>query len=411
MPRFDRTVESVVRSGNCSGCGACALIDPGLSLVLDDDGFNRPVRRLPLSPKNDRQMTDELLASCPGIVVKRPMPDQISGEETRFEPALGHAVSSWQAWATDPETRFRGSSGGVLTALAEWLVDSGRSARVIGAAADASEPRRTVAVQLGRNSDFLQQAGSRYAPVSVAAQGSSLSPDSAFVGKPCEVAAVRQLSEYRGDEERPLLMSFFCAGVPSQLATDRLLSELGIPVGSPLRTLRYRGHGWPGEFYAETVDGAQGSATYDESWGKQLGPSMQWRCKICPDGVGESADIVAGDYWKTDDRGYPEFTDGSGVSALIARTTRGHEAIVAAVDAGVIQADPLDLRQISSIQPYQVERRATLWARLLGRRLAGWKIPRYVGFQLLELAFERPLRSARYMYGSFRRSWVERFRR
>ncbi|MGO4651540.1 Coenzyme F420 hydrogenase/dehydrogenase, beta subunit C-terminal domain [Arthrobacter sp. 2RAF22] len=379
-------------------------------MVLDGAGFNRPVRRLPLSKKDDRQMTDELEASCPGIVVRRPVPEEISGGEHHFDPALGHAISSWQAWATDAETRFRGSSGGVLTALAEWLVESGHSARVIGAAADTNEPRRTVAVQLGRKSDFLRQAGSRYAPVSVAAEGYSLSPDSVFVGKPCEVAALRQIGEFRGIEDRPLLMSFFCAGVPSQLATDRLLSELGIPAGSPLRTLRYRGHGWPGEFYAETMDGVRGSTTYDASWGKQLGPSMQWRCKICPDGVGESADIVAGDYWKTDDRGYPEFTDSSGVSALIARTKRGHQTIIAAVEAGIIQADPLDLRQICSIQPYQVERRATLGARLLGRCLAGWRIPRYVGFHLLRLASESPIRSARYAYGSLRRSWLERFR-
>ena len=408
--QFDKAVESVVLAGNCSGCGACALIDPGLRMRLDETGFNRPVRLLPITPKIDRQATAEFLASCPGVLVRRPVPDDVSGDELRSEPSLGSAVSSWQAWATDSDTRFQGSSGGVITAIARWLVESGRSARVVGAAADATEPRRTVAVQLGRKGEFLQQAGSRYAPVSVAAQESSLSPDSVFVGKPCEVSAIRQLGDVRGHEQRPVLMSFFCAGVPSQLATDRLLAELGIPSSSPLRTLRYRGHGWPGDFYAETVDGVQGATSYDESWGKQLGPSMQWRCKVCPDGVGESADIVAADYWRTDDRGYPAFTDSSGVSALIARTRRGHETIVAAIEAGVIEASPLQLGQISAIQPYQVERRATLSARLIGRRLAGWRIPKYVGFQLLRLASERPVRSLRYIYGSFRRSWSERFR-
>lgn len=397
---FDRLVQQVVDNGNCSGCGVCSLIDSGLSMALDDDGFNRPVRLLPLVVKRDATASRELAASCPGLAVGSPK----QSDSVTTHAALGGAVSSWQAWAVDPEMRFRGSSGGVLTALGAWLVQSGRAARVVAAGADAATPQKSVPIQLTKGSDFLRQSGSRYGPVSVAGQPSAVLPSSVVVGKPCEASGLRQLLHSRRQTEVPLIMSFFCAGVPSQFATDRLLSELGIPPGSPLRTMRYRGHGWPGKFHAETTEGVSASTTYDESWGKQLGPSMQWRCKVCPDGVGESADIVAGDYWRTDAKGYPIFADSDGVSALIARTKRGHDVILSAIAAGVIEAKPLELKDISDVQPYQVERRATLWARLIGRRLAGWKTPRYVGFRLLEQALRSPLRSLRYSYGSYRRS-------
>ncbi|WP_442793572.1 Coenzyme F420 hydrogenase/dehydrogenase, beta subunit C-terminal domain [Pseudarthrobacter sp. SL88] len=334
-------------------------------------------------------------------MVQRP----VNPGQSDFDQALGRAVSSWQAWAIDPETRFRGSSGGVLTALAQWAVESGRSTRVIGAGADLNNPRQSVPVELHRGSDFLRQSGSRYAPVSIGGLAKSTDPSSVVVGKPCEASGLRQLMTARGQSEMPLIFSFFCAGVPSQRATDRLLNELGIPADSPLRTLRYRGHGWPGSFHAETLDGVTASTSYDESWGKQLGPSMQWRCKVCPDGVGESADLVAGDFWKTDEKGYPLFANSEGVSALIARTMRGHELILAALESGVIGAEPLELRHISSVQPYQVERRATLWARLFGRRVAGWQTPSYQGFGLFRQALGSPARSLRYAYGSFRRSW------
>lgn len=403
--RFDKLVNNVVQSGNCSGCGVCSLIDSGLSMKLDEAGFNRPIRHLPLALKLDEEAARHLSASCPGLTVRRPV--QVAVPTSDKDPALGRAISSWQAWAVDSETRFRGSSGGVLTALARWLVDSGQAALVVGAGADSLEPRRTVPIELGIGADFLRQSGSRYAPVSIGSSKAALSPRSIVVGKPCEASALRQLMNVRGQHEMPLIMSFFCAGVPSQFATERLLTVLGIPQGSPLRTLRYRGHGWPGDFYAETAGGNKASTSYDESWGQQLGPSMQWRCKVCPDGVGESADIVAGDYWKTDQKGYPVFTDSSGVSALIARTRRGHDAIVSAIAAGIIKAEPLELSNISSIQPYQVERRATLWARLLGRRLAGWKTPKYKGFGLLGQSAKDPIRTLRYVYGSFRRSKAE----
>lgn len=371
-------------------------------MELDESGFNRPKRLIPLAVKRDAHASREFSASCPGVQVSRPPAEP--DETYQSDPALGLAVSSWQAWAVDPDTRFRGSSGGVLTAIAGWLVESGQAARVVGAAGDPSQPRRTVAVELGSGADFKQQSGSRYAPVSMAAHESALSGRSVVVGKPCEASALRLLMSNRGQLDSPILLSFFCAGVPSQQATERLLTELGIPHTAALRTLRYRGHGWPGDFYAQSMEGAEASTSYDESWGKQLGPSMQWRCKVCPDGVGESADIVAGDYWKTDAKGYPVFTDSSGVSALIARTRRGHDVILSAIRQGVIQAEPLELSHISNIQPYQVERRATLWARLLGRRLAGWKIPRYSGFGLFGQSLQDPVRALRYVYGSFRRS-------
>lgn len=400
---FDGLVRKVVDNGNCSGCGVCSLIDPGLSMELDDAGFNRPIRRLPLTVVRDAEATKQFAASCPGLMVRRPEPI----EQSATDPALGRSLSSWQAWAVDPETRFRGSSGGVLTALARWTVESGQAVRVVGAGADTSNPKRSIPVELGRGSDFLRQSGSRYAPVSVAGQSNALDPSSVVVGKPCEASGLRQLMDVRSQKERPLIFSFFCAGVPSQLATDRLLTELGIPEGSHLRTMRYRGHGWPGDFHAVTAEGLIASTGYDESWGKQLGPSMQWRCKVCPDGVGESADIVAGDYWRTDAKGYPVFSNSDGVSALIARTKRGHQLILSAVASGIIGAEPLELRHISSVQPYQVERRATLWARLTGRRLAGWKTPRYQGFGLFSQGLTDPVKSLRYAYGSFRRSNAE----
>lgn len=377
-------------------------------MELDDSGFNRPRRLLPLRSVALNPVS-ELKQSCPGLTVRRPA-SPLPDSDMQFEPSLGRTISSWQAWAANDEARYRGSSGGVLTALATWMVETGMAAQVIGAAADPGAPERTVAVELRNGNDLLRQSGSRYAPVSIASKEQALSPSSVVVGKPCEASALLRIMDGRGQRERPLLMSFFCAGVPSQFATDRLLREMGIPEGAPLRTLRYRGHGWPGEFFVETNEGFTAAASYDKSWGETLGPSMQWRCKICPDGVGESADIVAGDFWKTDNKGYPIFTDSSGVSALLARSRRGHDAILAAIAAGVIVAEPLELTQISAIQPLQVDRRATLWGRIAGRKAAGWAVPNYSGFRLKRLGIQDPLKTVRYFYGSFRRSWMEKHR-
>jgi len=391
---LDRAIDRVVRSGNCSGCGACTLLDSGLEMRLDEQGYNRPVRVSPTTAGDRAVARFELC--CPGVTVSAQNPPGA----TRH-PTMGPVVQAFEAWATDDGIRFEGSSGGVLTALASWLADTGEAARVIGAAGDPAEPRRTVSVQLTTKEAARPLAGSRYAPVSNAAQPGSLLPDTAFIGKPCEVSALRALQT--PGEKTPLLLSFYCAGTPSQHATDSLAEVLGVPATERIGRLWYRGHGWPGRFTVTRGDDSTVSASYGESWGNALGPTVQWRCKLCADGVGESSDITAADLWRADDRGYPDFAEGAGVSALIARTARGLDVVRRAVAAGVIEATPIEIGALAAVQPLHRERRSTLAGRLLGTVLAGGAVPRYRGFGLLALALPLLRENWRTARGSYRR--------
>jgi len=399
QPTLDEAIERVVRSGNCSGCGACALLDAGIEMRLDERGYSRPVRVAPRpqsDPASEAAVVARFEASCPGVTVSAQNPPGA----TRH-PTMGPVIQVFEAWATDGGIRFAGSSGGVLTALSTWLLDSGEAARVIGAVADRSEPRRTVPVQLETKEAALSAAGSRYAPVSNASLPGALMPDTAFVGKPCEVSALRALHG-RG-EGAPLLLSFYCAGTPSQKATEMLSTQLGVSATDRITGLWYRGHGWPGRFTVTRDDGSTVSASYNESWGNTLGPTVQWRCKLCADGVGESSDITAADLWRADDRGYPDFAEGAGVSALIARTPRGLDVVQRAAAAGVIEVTPIEINALAAVQPLHRDRRSTLVGRLLGTVLAGGTIPRYRGFGLLALALPRLRANWRTAKGSYRR--------
>jgi coenzyme F420 hydrogenase subunit beta len=391
---LDEAIGHVVRSGNCSGCGACALLDSGLEMRLDEQGYSRPVRVSATTAGRD--VIARFEACCPGVTVSAQNPPG-----TTRHPTMGPIIQAFEAWATDDGIRFEGSSGGVLTALASWLVDTGEAARVIGATGDPAEPRRTVSVQLTTGEAARSLAGSRYAPVSNAAQPGALLPDTAFVGKPCEVSALRALQAPGG--RAPLLLSFYCAGTPSQRATEALTEGLGVPATERVGKLWYRGHGWPGRFTVTRSDDSTVSASYDESWGNTLGPTVQWRCKLCADGVGESSDITAADLWRADARGYPDFADGAGVSALIARTARGLDVVQRAVAAGVIEATPIEISALAAVQPLHRERRSTLAGRLLGTVLAGGAVPRYRGFGLFALAMPRLRANWRMAKGSYRR--------
>jgi coenzyme F420 hydrogenase subunit beta len=181
-----------------------------------------------------------------------------------------------------------------------------------------------------------------------------------------------------------------------------LIGRLGLDV-SRLSSLRYRGNGWPGRFAVTQDDGKGASITYEQSWGETLGPTVQWRCKICPDGIGESADIAAGDLWHVDDDGSPIFEEADGMSVVIVRTIRGQKLFGDAIMAGIVEAARIDIAELYSVQPLQVSRRMELAGRLLGAKLARVPTPKYRGFSLFSLALRRPIRAMRSGYGAFMR--------
>ena len=370
---IDAGVARVLADDLCSGCGACCQLDPGLEMQLSPDGFSRPVRTAATPQAADPAVQRAFRRVCPGVSLR---PPEEAGQ--RFHPTMGRYLQAWSGWAGDPEVRRRGSSGGVLTALAGWLSERGTA--VVGAGVSPADPRRTVAVTITSREEALAAAGSRYAPVSVAQH----EPAGAVVGKPCEVSALRSLAGVRAEPE-PVYLSFFCAGTPSQHATDALVRGLGVEDGDPVEDLWYRGRGWPGAFSVVSAD-RTATLSYDQSWGQHLGPAVQWRCKLCPDGVGEFSDITAADYWDVDEHGYPSFAEGDGRSAVLVRTRRGQQVLAEALAAGVVQLEPLDLDALAQVQPLQVQRRSTMAGRLLGHGLAGRRLPTYRGFGLVTLA-------------------------
>jgi len=388
----------VVAAGNCSGCGLCPALDPGLQMQVVDGGWARPVPVEPPAGASAAVDAGRAFATgCPGRRVQAQRPPG-----TDRHPVLGPVAGAWQGWATDPAVRLAGSSGGALTALAAFALASGRAAHAVAARGDRERPLRSTTADLVDPADLVAGAGSRYAPVSTVAEPAASDPSAVTVGKPCEVSAVRAVADLR-EERPPLLLSFFCAGTPAQRATEDLVRTLGADPADVV-DLRYRGDGWPGSFVARLADGGSVRTGYDESWGAHLGPTTQWRCKLCPDGTGQSADVVAGDFWEADERGYPVFAEQEGRSALIARTAAGLELVEAAVAAGVLAVEPVDLDAVAAVQPLQVGRRRTLWGRLVGARVAGRPVPRYRGFGLLRAGLERPRETVRAARGTHRRS-------
>jgi coenzyme F420 hydrogenase subunit beta len=394
------SLRRVAKGDLCSGCGACAAIGKGkVTMETAPPGFLRPVQTDPLTDHEERT----LAAVCPGLGQR-----VIAG--TRTDDILwGPSVSMETGWASDPGIRHAGSSGAALTAILLHLLDVGEVDSVVQTRADDDLPIGNMTDESTSDADVVAASGSRYAPSAPLAGLAGLigaGGRHAFVGKPCDAAALRAWAALDPAVGRtfPVILSFFCAGVPSHRGAEQVLAALGTTLNDTAR-FRFRGNGWPGRAVATLRDGSERSMSYHDSWGKILSRHVQHRCKICADGTGMAADIVCADAWEADERGYPLFEETDGISLVMARTPEGARVLAAARDAGRVQTRAFDAGTLAAIQPGQRERRRGLWARLSALRLCGKPVPVYRGLHLLAAARQnRASRNLRNFLGTLRRT-------
>lgn len=389
-----KSIEDVVKWRLCVGCGACAAHSGGaLRMENVPSQGHRPVFCGP----RDEAVLREGLKVCPAVGTQPgtygPASDPLGG----IAAGVGPILEVWEGHATDPETRFQGSSGGALTALARYAIEKGGMHGVLHVAADPDQPLHNRTVMSRSYGELLANTGSRYAPASVcdglnqieAAPGPCV-----FIGQPSEVAALRKTLPLRPDLERNLAvaLSFFCAGSPSTKGTEELLKARGIDPDQ-VEKLRYRGRGWPGMFSVWLKGSKESSLemTYKDSWAF-VQAFRPWSVHIWPDGCGEQADVSCGDPW------YREVKPGEpGSSLLVVRTERGRALVRDAMAAGYLDLKPGTLGMVVDSQRNLLAKKGAVWGRLTAMRLMRLPVPKHEGMRLfpqwLRLPIKEKLRS------------------
>lgn len=361
------SLQDIVSNRLCTGCGTCAHLAPAQVKMKETiDENRRPQIASNLSP----DLNKYLAQSCPSVAERH------TDVSSPVAQAWGSVLEVWEGYAADEEIRFKGSSGGAVTALSLAAMSTAGFAGTLHVKASLTNPKLNEARVSSNREELMEGAGSRYAPASVAdrldlvagADGTCV-----VVGKPCDIAAVNAVGAMRPEVARNtgLTISIFCAGTPSHNGTDALLHHLGKPQAAELTSLRYRGNGWPGEMTAHWREGDQtgtASTSYADGWGNILQKHRQWRCMTCADHTGEGADLSVGDPWQT-----PAEEGGYGKSLIIVRTERGRAMLQRAVAAGYLKLAPRSPNVLFDAQPNLVATKGAVWGRRVMQSLSGRK--------------------------------------
>lgn len=299
----------------------------------------------------------------------------MSRRQADTEALVGEVRELALGFSADRETRRQGSSGGVGTEIARFVLDTGLADAVIGVGFADKDPTAAAYRIVRRTDEVAMLAGSKYVymrwePLREMVERHAGERLLVF-SQPCWIPSLRRLQQ--GGARIAYLVSPFCGYNMTEEGTDYLLHRAGLARGDVLR-LAYRDGAYPGGFTAVSKDGRCarfGKECYE------LVDLMFLRkgCSVCRLYMGEGADLALGDAWT---RGLPD------ASVVLARTEAGRDLLSDVREAGrvrLFELSPDDLVRMHRANLRFKKRGLPAGLRLLHRVLSTRAARRWAPFR------------------------------
>ena len=379
-------LHKIVEDKMCLGCGLCAALHPKvIEMGRGEDGDLRPYAK---DSFDDASMA-LVSQTCPSLRLEG-LPVETAKQAPHQDIIWGPYHEMSLAYAHDETVRHQASTAGILTILACYLLDADMVDAIIHvrAANGVSAPANFGVATLSRTAEEVRSAsGSRYGPTSALIDIDHILSSGerfALVAKPCDLNALRNLAHHdeRVNEHIHYWLTLLCGGFQPDQSFRAFLSEQGLSEEG-LKSVRYRGFGCPGPTSLTYRDGQEASFHYLDFWGEDESQwAMPLRCKICPDGIGEAADIVAGDAWDGASPNREESKTDPGFNSVITRTQKGAALYEAAISSGlIVKSEVVDCDFMSRVQPHQVAKKLAGQARIDGLHAVGSVAPELVNLR------------------------------
>jgi len=362
-----KSLADIVDNGLCIGCGLCKSIagNNSLKMEMSDKGNLEPKELKPITNK----ILENIKKVCPGVIAEGPE-DQEENKGSNKDIIWGNYFSLYYSWSADPKIRFQSSTGGLLNGLSLYLLEKNKVDFIMHTAGDKENPMRNIVKYSYSKDDLLNcESRSRYGPSSPLSEfhrALDKKQTFAFVGKPCDAGAIRLLakSDERVDQYCKYIFTLVCGGFQELTKSQEFIDGFNVKE-QELEEFRYRGFGNPGRMYIKTKDQKEFDKDYNSFWGDESNWKVPFRCKICPDAIGESADIAALDTWRG---GSPKGED-EGFNAAVMRTKKGIKIFDEAVENGyLVKGDQITIDDIKDFQPHQTTKKQAVYARHQGMK-------------------------------------------
>jgi coenzyme F420-reducing hydrogenase beta subunit len=267
--------------------------------------------------------------------------------EDQIHKYLGNFQRCYFSYAQDEVLRSNAASGGSITALMQYLMDTDKidGALVCSTEINGGEVRPVFAIATTRE-ELIRAQGSKYMAVLFASQ--AIPMIKAFEGRlavvclPCDSAILSQfLTRYpQYAEKAKLVITPFCGHNSEPVLTDALIKKLNTGHGN-LIGFRHRIGQWRGKLRAEFIDGDEIRPFSYFSVYQNLYFFAQRKCHYCYDHTGYTSDISAGDIWSARMKANPIKH-----TCLITRTDRADQIVAGAIQEGYLHAQEESVTEV-----------------------------------------------------------------
>ncbi len=349
MPEVVATLKSeVIDAGICNGCGACVALDPaGRSEMIQTDCG--PIPRF----EPATSLPDTALSACPalGISYPRLYRDHYGGLPENW--LLGPVIKARTGYASDAGVRRRGASGGVLTQVLLYLVESGFVDAVAAVKQGVPTAREARVVLAQSREEIVACAQSVYIPVSVLDVLRLFEPGKryALTCLPDQAAALRRL-QHDGHVAAQQVVFVVGPYVGTQLvpaALDCFLRSHRVAKGDDIVRLEWRAGEWPGHLEIETASGR--ILRSKKVYYNFLIPFFATRgCRQTMDFANEFSDLAVGDAWS------PALeAEGGGHSVMLTRSEAMEQIVQSMCTSGLLTAEEIDPLKASDMHGHMLD--------------------------------------------------------
>jgi coenzyme F420-reducing hydrogenase beta subunit len=336
--------DTIVDTGMCTYCGACAAVCPYDIIEFDENG-----------PKLKEECYRNGEGACKDVC-QRVMTDasRISMNVFNFKAKPPSLIGQYEkmvaARATDPDIREKGQDGGAVTALLAYCFDNGLIDGAVTTAGIAKPSSHIVT----NKEELMGTAGAKYSMIPVMSalkETTGILNNVAMVGLPCHTYGTRRIQFFGGlnvhpievgkDGEKtkipniPYTFGLFCMENFNYEKLYDYLTNAGVD-RDKIRKLAIH----LDEMIVTTDEGDMEFSL------KDLSGFVSEGCRICRDAVSKVADISAG-----------YMGSSKGWTTLIARNARGMGLLDAAVKAGYLEtSDEVDVSMIEEFADLKMRR-------------------------------------------------------
>ncbi len=384
---FNRLEAEVIRPGLCTHCGTCIGLSKGALRMQATQWGPIPV---PTHHQSPISLPPIVLDACPGYGIHYPdLCRSVFGEypSNWFTGCYQH---TYIGYASIPEVRRHGASGGVITQTLLYLLEQGLVDGAVVVRQGQPQPWQAEPIIARTPEEIMAASQSVYAPVpvnTILEQMEAFDGRLAYVGLPDQVASLRRLQQlgHPAVQKVNYVLGPYVGTCTYFAAVESYLRSNGVQDVHEITELRYREGEWPGYLQIKTRSGKVLRA--EKFYYNYLIPFYITRHSLLSvDFTNELTDISVGDAWS------PEYeVQGGGFSVVVSRSHKGEEVLTAMHERDLVHLQTVSLEKALAMHGHMLDfKKRGAFIRMEWRKAAGQPVPTY-GYRPSHIPLSRRL--------------------